>query len=74
MRGEKGMLSYEEFKKREEQKKKAVSKIICMLRDEGLNTAQIISTAEMVTESVTHYSVVLPDYSSKLEKESKASL
>lgn len=68
------MLSYEEFKKCEEQKKEAVSKIICMLRDEGFNTAQIISTAEMVAQSVTHYSVVLPDYSSKLEKESKASL
>jgi len=47
---------------------RAASKIICMLRDEGFNTAQIMFTGELITKNAPHYSVISPDYSPKLEK------
>ena len=54
-----------------EKKKVAVSKIICMLRDDGFDTAQIGLIAESIQEIVPHISCVAAEYkaySPKLEK------
>ena len=45
-----------------------VDKIVCMLRDEGYNTAQIFFITERINEVVQRNSYVSPDYSPKLEK------